>query len=218
MPALVDIRLLELISARMCHDLISPVSAIGNGVELVTEFDDGMQGEALGLIGESAAVASRLLQFYRAAFGSARSADGSPLGLAEARQRTIECFGGGRIVIDWPGDVDLGGKVLSRPGIKLLLNLMLAAHDMLPGSGRISVRFSKLADGLETEVALLKEGFRLGEAFRQAFDGERDGTDGLTPRTVVAHLCRKLADGEGIPLDIRDMQDGLSLKVRLGWA
>ena len=59
MAAVVDIRLIELLSARMCHDLISPVSAIGNGVELMTEFDDQMQGEALGLIGESAQAAAR---------------------------------------------------------------------------------------------------------------------------------------------------------------
>jgi hypothetical protein len=68
----------------MCHDLISPVLAIGNDVELVTGFDYGMQGKALRLIGESDAAASRLLQCYRAAFGAARSSDGSPFGLAGA--------------------------------------------------------------------------------------------------------------------------------------
>lgn len=212
-----DLKLLELVSARICHDLISPVSAIGNGVELVTEFDDSMQGEAIALIGDSARAASRLLQFYRAAVGSARGADGSPLGLIEARQRTLECFGTGRIQISWPESVDLGGRSVSRLGLKLLLNLTLSAVDMLPGSGNVDVRFFPEPDLIRAEIAVSKDGFRPSEAFRRALDGAA-GLDELTPRTVIAFLSRRLAEDEAISLTMKDMPDGVTLMAGLKWA
>lgn len=213
----IDLKLLELVSARVCHDLISPVSAIGNGVELVTEFDDSMQGEAIALIGDSARAASRLLQFFRAAVGSARGADGSPLGLIEARQRTLECFGMGRIRISWPESVDLGGRSVSRMGLKLLLNMTLAAVDMLPGSGLVEVRFFPDTDVVRTEVHVSKGGFRPSEAFRRALDGTA-ALDELTPRTVIAFLSRRLAEDEAVSLTMQDRPDGVTLMAGLKWA
>jgi histidine phosphotransferase ChpT len=62
-----DSRVTELLCARLCHDLIGPIAAVNNGVELVRDYGDEMQGEALALIGESANKASQLLQFYRVA-------------------------------------------------------------------------------------------------------------------------------------------------------
>lgn len=217
MEAAGQIKVLELISARMCHDLISPVSAIGNGVELVTEFDDSMQGEAMALIGDSARSASRLLQFFRAAIGSARGADGSPLALAEARQRTLECFGGGRIQIMWSEEVDLGGQAVSRLGLKLLLNMMLAACDMLPGSGRIEVVFRPGLGALHVDVAVRKDGFCPADGFRRALNGTA-GIDELTPRTVIAFHSRLLAEEQGRPITLRDLPDGIVLAAELGWA
>jgi histidine phosphotransferase ChpT len=212
-----ELKLLEMVSARMCHDLISPVSAIGNGVELVTEFEDSMQGEALALIGDSARVASRLLQFFRAAVGSARGADGSPLGLSEARQRTLECFGGGRIRIFWPENPDLGGRAVSRLGLKLLLNMNLTAVDMLPGSGEIELAFFPATDALQAKISARKDAFTLGDPFRRALDGTAT-LDELTPRTVIAFLCRRLAQEEGMALSLETVPNGAVLIAGLKWA
>src|SRR4029077_15925021 len=65
----VDLRVLELLAARLCHDLIGPVAAIGNGVELLADEDPDFVRDALALVEESARKANRRLQFYRFAYG-----------------------------------------------------------------------------------------------------------------------------------------------------
>lgn len=192
MPSTLDLRVLELISARMCHDLISPISAIGNGVELITEFEDEMQGEALALIGESAASASHLLQYFRAAFGTARATDGSPLGLQEARKRATDCFGTSRIHIDWPENMAPDREPVSQLGVKLLMNMVMSAVDLLPGSGDVAVRISSRERGLFAEVSATRAGFTLAPALRQALHGTADVAE-LTPRSVIAYFCWVLA-------------------------
>src|SRR5216110_1702747 len=65
----IDARILDLLAARLCHDLIGPVSAIGNGVELLQDDDPEFVRDAVTLIGDSARKAVRRLQFYRFAYG-----------------------------------------------------------------------------------------------------------------------------------------------------
>ena len=134
----IDARLLELICARLCHDLVGPVSAIGNGVELVTEFGEEMRGEALALIAQSASEAAHRLQFFRITFGSAAGADGRGIPVAEGRARALALPLGGRINVDWPNSTP--GVELERGVLKLLLNLFMIAADAVAGNGTVRVR------------------------------------------------------------------------------
>lgn len=213
----IDMKVMELLSARICHDLISPISAIANGIELVTEFDDAMQGEALGLIGDSAGSASRLLQFYRAAFGSARSAEGGTLGIAEARRRTLDCLGAGRICIQWPEDTGHTLRPVDRVGLKLLMNLVLAACDVLPGDGRVNITLEPTDRGLKTEVMVEKEGLSLGEQFRDAFRGSVS-PEALSPKSIVAYYCWLIARDIGGELEVIDGSVGIAITATLRWA
>ena len=63
------------------------------------------------------------------------------MGLAETKQRILGCLDGGRIEIIWPDDIDLGGRIVSRIGIKLLMNMVMLGTDLLPGTGCVSVSF-----------------------------------------------------------------------------
>jgi histidine phosphotransferase ChpT len=65
----VDLRVLELLAARLCHELIGPVAAIGNGAELLADEEPDFVKDAVALVGESARKANRRLQFYRFAYG-----------------------------------------------------------------------------------------------------------------------------------------------------
>src|SRR5260370_23680454 len=65
----IDLRVLELLAARLCHDLMGPLAAIANGVELLAEEDPDFVRDAVALVGESARKANRRLQFYRFAYG-----------------------------------------------------------------------------------------------------------------------------------------------------
>ena len=98
-----DPRVVELLCARLCHDLISPVSAISNGVELITEMGESMSGEAMALIGGSVGEASRKLQYFRMAFGSARGSSGQSATLADARAGFLELPVGERIKLAFLG-------------------------------------------------------------------------------------------------------------------
>ena len=206
-----DSRVVELLCARLCHDVIGPVAAINNGVELVTEFGDEMQGEALELIGESAKKASGLIQLYRVAFGSARGAEGTGADLDDARAQAIEALATDKIVVDWPAvasgeDADMPSKA-----VKLIVNMVMLAVEVLPGSGEVAVRIESDASGW-VEITARKEGFSLAPDFSSVFDDEAS-IDDLTPRTVLAYLTRSLAAAAGDGLVVKRGDGFVSFKA-----
>ncbi len=134
-----------LLCSRICHDLISPVGAIGNGVELLTEIQPDA-GDELQLIGESAATASATLQFYRLAFGAAGA--GEPYALAKCQKIVAAMFRRERADLDWPAQA---GDI-TRASARLLCNLMLIAASALPRGGSVRVA-AKLGGNLELEIA-----------------------------------------------------------------
>jgi histidine phosphotransferase ChpT len=208
----VDARLLELICARLCHDLVGPVSAISNGVELVTEFGEDMRGEALALIAQSASEASHRLQFFRVAFGSAAGADGRSIPLAEARTRALALPLGGRVAVDWP-EVRWGSdRELTRAALKLLLNLFLTAVDAAAGTGTVRVRVDGTSGALFEVIA---EGARasLPDEVRHALDGRLTAAE-ATPKTAVAIHARMLAAEAGATVGIATESGRVAFTVR----
>ena len=207
-------KITELLCARLCHDMISPVSAINNGVELVTEFSDDLKGEALELIAESARKASSHLQFFRVAYGSARSADGSGIGLGEARRRTLDALGGERITIDWPETVVADEDAIPREGVKLIINLVMLATELLPGAGGVAFRATRDGDAFDVTVTASKEGLSLARDYAAALDLDVD-VETLTPRTVQAYYACVLAKscGEGLQIEQEPGQIQLSARV-----
>ncbi len=97
-----SLALLNLITSRICHDLASPVGAAANGAELlVDENDEEMRRQAVDLIGQSAAQASRRISYFRLAFGAAGGDE--PQALARLRTAADDYFAGGRLKLDWAG-------------------------------------------------------------------------------------------------------------------
>ena len=201
-----DSKLSELLCARLCHDLIGPVTAINNGVELVTEFGDEMRGEALELIGESAKKASDLIQLYRVAFGSALGADGTGVGFDEARQQALDALASDRIIVNWPADGSGEYAGAPKTAVKLVVNMVILAVEVLPGAGEVDVRIEPGNPG-RAEITARKDGFALAENFSAVFDDD-PSIDDLTPRTVQAYLTRSLAGalGNGLVVDRGDGQ------------
>jgi histidine phosphotransferase ChpT len=203
-----DPKVVELLCARLCHDLIGPVAAINNGVELVTEFGDEMQGEAMGLIGESATKAADLIQLYRLAFGSARGSDGTGAGLEEARQRLLDALASDRISINWPASESGQYAGLARAAVKLVTNMTILAVEVLPGSGDVDV-------GIEpgqVEITAKKDGYSLDGGFAAIFDGST-ALDDLTPRTIQAYFTCSLAEAAGTKLEVEAGEGLITLKA-----
>src|SRR5271154_5841604 len=96
----IDMRVLELLASKLCHDLVSPVSAINNGVELIEDIGGSVVEEAMKLIGDSAQHASRRLRLFRLAYGRAGSEDN--LGIRDVRPIATQYLAGGKTTLDWP--------------------------------------------------------------------------------------------------------------------
>lgn len=130
-----ELELAALLCSRVCHDLISPVGAIVNGLEVL---DDNPKPEdkefALDLIRRSAKTASARLQFCRLAFGAAGSA-GAQIDLGDAQKMAAGQFDDGKISIAW----NLPRLLLPKNRVKLLLNLLVIAQHTIPRGGALSV-------------------------------------------------------------------------------
>jgi histidine phosphotransferase ChpT len=129
------LELAALLCSRVCHDLISPVGAIVNGLEVL---DDNPKPEdrdfALELIRKSAKTASARLQFCRLAFGAAGSA-GAQIDVGDAQTMARGHFEDDRTRIAW----NLPRVLLPKNRVKLLLNMMVIAQQTIPRGGVLTV-------------------------------------------------------------------------------
>lgn len=125
--------LTALVGSRICHDLISPLGAIGNGLELLGMAQPGQAGsEELSLIHQSVANANARVRFYRVAFGAADRTQ--KIARAELTSILRDSFAGGRIAVE-----QSLGDDLNRADAKLALLLVLCLETALPRGGTISV-------------------------------------------------------------------------------
>lgn len=136
LPALAGMDLAALLCSRVCHDVISPVGAIANGLELLDEDGDPETSAiAMDLIKSSAKNASAKLQFARIAFGAAGSA-GADIDTGDAENVTRGYFDTEKkLTVEWTGERAL----LPKNKVKLLLNLVLIAMGAIPRGGQVKV-------------------------------------------------------------------------------
>ena len=151
--ALDPLDLAALLCSRVCHDVISPVGAIINGLEVLDEENDAeMRGFALDLIKKSAEQASARLQFCRLAFGAAGSA-GASIDTGDAEKVARGLFGGERTELAW----NVPSLLMPKNKVKLILNLCLIAAGAIPRGGVITVTVREAGgasgDGLRISVA-----------------------------------------------------------------
>ena len=129
------LELAALLCSRVCHDLISPVGAIVNGLEVLDDNPKPDDREfALDLIRKSAKTASARLQFCRLAFGAAGSA-GAQIDLGDAQTMARGHIEDGKITITW----NLPRLLLPKNRVKLLLNMLIIAQQTIPRGGTFTV-------------------------------------------------------------------------------
>src|SRR5579871_1792592 len=190
------LRIAGLLASRLCHDLVGPLGAVNNGLELIAE-EDAMAEEALGLAQRSAKRASSRLQFFRYAFGAA---GGEPnFGHGEARPVALNLLNNGDIAVDWPE-----AKVELPTGAgRLLLNMALLASECLPRGGNLRVNLST------NRIAIAVNGpqARLSAETKAAIAGSVTAAQ-LTARTVVGYYVVQLANGLGAKLELGEEGNG----------
>ena len=185
--------LAALLCSRVCHDIISPVGAIINGLEVLDE-DNGeeMREFAFGLIRRSATQASAKLQFARLAFGAAGSA-GAEIDLADAEKVARGYMQGEKAEFAWESPRVLMPKNL----VKLLLNLILLAVAAVPRGGTVKVTVE--GEALRPRFVLRSSGpsARVSPAFEKLVPGDIDGVP-VDAQSVQAYYTGALARACGM--------------------
>jgi len=199
-----DLELAALISSKICHDVIGPVGAIYNGLEILADDDDAAsRSYALEVIRNVTEQASARLQFARFAFGAAGSA-GAQIELDTARQISMGLVGDSKHKLIWNG---VPGT-LPKNQVKLLLNLIACAITALPRGGEIAVDIAE-------EPA---SSFRLHCSGRGArppqyltdFIAGSDGVD-IDALSIQAYYTWRLANETGMRLAIEPAGDDIAL-------
>ena len=197
----------SLLCSRLCHDLLSPVGALNNGLELLAdEHDPEMRARCLELLSDSAKASANKLKFFRLAFGAA-GGFGESVDSREARAAIEGLFGEGhKGKLGWMVEE----ATLPKLAIKVLLNLALIAGDALVRGGQLDVG-AESNDG-QVEIVVRADGPRivLDAEMRAALTGTQ-GEAVITPRAAAAYLVQALvAEGGGI-VQVSDPEDSVLL-------
>jgi len=201
-----NLSVVELLFSRMCHDLVGPVGAAVNGVELLEEFGNEMAEEALGLLGSSARVASKRLRVYRVAYGMATGA--AITSLSDLKSLVDDYLEGGKIDLLWP-DENIGRATqLQRLGIKLILNLVICATEAMPRGGKLDLSVEPVDSKIQVNVKTTGEGVRLAEGVSEAFHTDINVAS-LDPRTVQSYFTGKIAESLDANFKCVEEADGI---------
>ena len=188
-----DVDLAALLCSRLCHDLLSPVGAMNNGLELLAdEHDPEMRKRCMDLLAESAKSAADKLKFFRLAFGAA-GGFGSEVDPAEARA-VVEPLvtATKRTELIW----SVPSVLMPKRAVKVLLNLVLIANDALVRGGKLHVG-AELREG-EQEIVIHADGPRVifDETVRDTLEGKMAASQ-IDSRTAAAWMVHSLCIQNG---------------------
>lgn len=209
MSSKIDINVLELMASKLCHDLISPIGAVNNGVELLEDLGADGSDDVVNLISYSAEQASVKLQAYRMAYG-AGGVDQSIK--AEDVYNAFEAYikADKKVTQNWDPYSDLGFSENPTGFCKVLINVLLLAHDTLPKGGEITLssqEAGKLIISAQGEDAGLKDGYE--EALAQ-----KTIPNDLAPKIIHPYLTGLIAENYGFNIQI-DKQESNSVTLLL---
>lgn len=206
-----EFRVVELLFSRMCHDLVGPVGAAVNGVELLEEFGGEMHDEAITLLGSSARVASRRLRVYRVAYGMAAGAAITSLG--DLRALIQEFLDGGKINLEWP-DAKMPVVHVNRHAIKVLLNMAICAAETLPRGGTLHLGCDNISGDLQVTLTAKGTGARLAEGVADALQ-LKTTAENLDPRTVQSYFTALIGKNFGQGIKVEEAMDAVTLQCRV---
>jgi len=200
-----SLELASLLCSRLCHDLLSPVGALSNGLELLAdEKDPEMRKRCFELLEQSARISADKLKFFRLAFGAA-GGFGDMVPVAEARAVVDGLVGNnGRIEVKWA----LGGDSLPKAAVKTMLNLALIGIEALVRGGTLDIG-AELREGA-SEIVIRASGPRIAfdPVVGQALEGKLASAE-LSSKTAPAAMIQELAASLGGGLQFALTEDAL---------
>lgn len=201
--------LAALLCSRVCHDVISPVGAIVNGLEVLDENnDEETRLFALDLIKKSAGQASAKLQFCRLAFGAAGSA-GAAIDTGDAEGVTRGLFGDDKIRLEWTVPRVLMPKNL----VKLILNLTMIAAGSIPRGGIVRVATAGAAEHPEIELRATGVNPRVHHALASLLAGEPEG-NALDAHAIQPYFAGLVARQIGYQVTLAIVAEAVVITAR----
>jgi histidine phosphotransferase ChpT len=193
-----DLELAALVSSKICHDIISPVGAIANGLEVMDEeTDQVMQDHAMALIRSSAAQASAKLQFARLAFGAAGSA-GAEIDVLEAEKVARMVAEAGKHTLEWNGPP----ARLAKDMVKLLLNMVTLGLAALPRGGALKVSIAGEGDASSFELRCEGDSARIPEKLAEFMAGSTELA--LDAHSIQPFFTLRIARAAGMSLKVEN--------------
>lgn len=196
-----------LLCSRLCHDLVSPVGAINNGLEILAEEKDpSMRDAVIDLVEKSTQQTANKLQFFRLAFGAAGGFS-AQLDMREAQKAVEALLSGSRVTLDWQVEQQSASKSV----VKLLLNVCLVASEALIRGGDLVVQLSG-DTSLELSIKASGDRVLLQEQIKVALEAGV-AEDELEPRTAPAYLASVVASELDSQLKVINGEDGLIIQA-----
>lgn len=196
----IDVRVAELLTSRLCHDLVGPIGAVGNGLELLADDEFGMAEDAMKLTTNSARQASNILQFFRLAYGMAGARVGADY--SQIRDLSAALLETSRTRLQWTAVQAPDGAPDGLP--KLVMNMIALGHEALPRGGDLVVEINPAPGGVEAAVTVSGQDAHLRP---EALAGLQDTVDidELTPRGVHGYFTKLMAKRLGSDLEIETL-------------
>lgn len=199
-------KLTALVASRICHDMVEPMSAIIQGLEMIKDGDGKADPDALSLLDHGVGKAWAKLEFFRFAMAGAMAEGESEL--EEGRAVAIKLYSVLKPELVWSAPA----VAMPRPAVRVIVNLLLIANECLPRGGKVEVSASKLSEGGEVLVTATGPRAKLREATALALQGE--GQE-LTGHTIQPTLTGLLARQGGVELFARETAGDPEGKVEL---
>ncbi|CAN7392150.1 histidine phosphotransferase [Agrobacterium genomosp. 3] len=191
--------LAALLCSRVCHDVISPVGAINNGLELLDE--GGTDDDALDLIRTSALNASVRLKFARLAFGASGSA-GASIDTGEA-EKAAQDFAAAekKAEVSWNGP----RAIVPKNRVKLLLNLFLVAYGAIPRGGNVDVLLESPDGDAKFEITVKGRMMRVPAKFVEIYEGRLE--EAVDAHSVQPYYTLLLAEEANMTVEYKVHED-----------
>lgn len=191
-----DLDLTAFMASKICHDLVGPVGAINNGLELLEEeTDDETREYAFQIIQNSAQIAWARLEFARLAFGASAGL-GAAIELGHAERIARAFVEEGRHQLHWRG----ARGAVDKDSARLLLMLVAIAMPAIPAGGEIDVSVSGSLTAPAFQLECRGRGARIPEFTADIFAGRP--VEGLDPRLILPYYAWRLACRSGVTLSV----------------
>jgi histidine phosphotransferase ChpT len=199
-------KLTALVASRICHDMVEPMSAIIQGLEMIkSENGKAPDPDALSLLDHGVGKAWAKLEFFRFAMAGATAEGDSEL--EEGRAVAVKLYSVLKPELVWSAP-SVG---MPRPAVRVIVNLLLIANECLPRGGTVEITAEKLAEGGEVIITAKGPRAKMREATTLALSG--DGEE-LSGHTIQPTLTGLLAKQGGVELSARQSEEKVELIAR----